>query len=148
VNRYLDELEQEIKNRKVDVDLSGVRAANARMGATAVALNAEVERILAGKGGMGKGKGDDFARLNDQIVKVEQAFLSEEGLPRRPWFRHQLYAPGFYTGYGVKTLPGVREALENNDATEARRMAQVLASALDRAREALALGVATAASIR
>ena len=35
-----------------------------------------------------------------------------EGLPRRPWFKHHIYAPGFYTGYGVKTLPAVREALE------------------------------------
>ena len=35
-----------------------------------------------------------------------------EGLPGRPWFRHQIYAPGFYTGYGVKTIPAVREAIE------------------------------------
>ena len=38
-----------------------------------------------------------------------------EGLPRRPWFKHHIYAPGFYTGYGVKTLPGVREAIEQHD---------------------------------
>jgi N-acetylated-alpha-linked acidic dipeptidase len=68
-------------------------------------------------------------------------------LPRRPWFKHQLYAPGFYTGYGVKTLPGVREALENNDAAEARRMAGVLAGALDRARAVLARAIAVAVSI-
>jgi N-acetylated-alpha-linked acidic dipeptidase len=37
---------------------------------------------------------------------------SEAGLPNRPWFKHQIYAPGFYTGYGVKTIPAVREALE------------------------------------
>jgi N-acetylated-alpha-linked acidic dipeptidase len=37
---------------------------------------------------------------------------SDEGLPKRPWFRHQIYAPGYYTGYGVKTLPAVREAIE------------------------------------
>ena len=39
----------------------------------------------------------------------------EEGLPGRPWFTHQIYAPGFYTGYGVKTIPGVREAIEQRD---------------------------------
>ena len=38
--------------------------------------------------------------------------LGQEGLPRRPWFRHQIYAPGFYTGYAVKTLPAVREAID------------------------------------
>jgi N-acetylated-alpha-linked acidic dipeptidase len=149
VNRYLDELDQEIQNRKLAVDLGAVRAANRRLGATAEALNAEVERILTGKGEGGKGKGDAaLATLNDQIAKVEQGFLSSDGLPRRPWFRHQIYAPGFYTGYGVKTLPGVREALENNDAAEAQRMAQVLTATLDRAREALAQALATATTVR
>ena len=38
-----------------------------------------------------------------------------DGLPRRPWFRHQIYAPGFYTGYGVKTFPGIREAMEEGE---------------------------------
>jgi N-acetylated-alpha-linked acidic dipeptidase len=149
VNRYLDELDQDIRNRKLAVDLGAARAANQRLGATAEALNAEVDRILTGKRETGNEKREAaLATLNDQIVKVEQAFLSNEGLPRRPWFRHQLYAPGFYTGYGVKTLPGVREAVENNDAAEAQRMAGVLAAALDRGREALAQAIATAASIR
>ena len=43
-----------------------------------------------------------------------------EGLPRRPWYRHAIYAPGFYTGYGVKTVPGVREAIEERKWDEAR----------------------------
>jgi N-acetylated-alpha-linked acidic dipeptidase len=46
------------------------------------------------------------------LLTVEPALLSPEGLPGRPWFRHQLYAPGLLTGYGVKTVPGVREAIE------------------------------------
>jgi N-acetylated-alpha-linked acidic dipeptidase len=50
--------------------------------------------------------------VNDRLVQVERAFLSGAGLPNRPWFEHQLYAPGLYTGYGVKTLPAVREAIE------------------------------------
>jgi N-acetylated-alpha-linked acidic dipeptidase len=53
-----------------------------------------------------------LAEVNRALRSVEQAFLREEGLPRRPWFKHYLYAPGFYTGYAVKTLPAVREALE------------------------------------
>jgi N-acetylated-alpha-linked acidic dipeptidase len=148
VNRYLDELDQEVKSRKLEVDLSAVRAANQRLGATAEALNAEINRILSGTGERGAASEEALARLNDQIVKVEQAFLSNDGLPRRPWFRHQIYAPGFYTGYGVKTLPGVREALENNDAAEAQRMAGVLTGALDRSREALAQALATATTVR
>jgi N-acetylated-alpha-linked acidic dipeptidase len=49
---------------------------------------------------------------NQKLIAVERALTSNEGLPNRPWFRHQVYAPGFYTGYGVKTLPAVRESIE------------------------------------
>ncbi len=69
---------------------------------------------------------------------------SSEGLPRRPWFRHQIYAPGFYTGYGVKTLPGVREAIEQRNWQEAgaqietaAQMIRRLAGQIDRAAEFL-----------
>lgn len=50
--------------------------------------------------------------FEEALRQAEQKFLRSEGLPRRPWFRHVLHAPGYYTGYGVKTLPGVREAIE------------------------------------
>lgn len=55
------------------------------------------------------------AGLNVKLLQAERSLTDPAGLPRRPWFQHQLYAPGFYTGYGVKTLPGVREALEQRD---------------------------------
>jgi len=57
--------------------------------------------------------------VNAKLIQSERALLDAEGLPDRPWFRHTIYAPGFYTGYGVKTLPGVREGIEQkrwNDA--------------------------------
>jgi N-acetylated-alpha-linked acidic dipeptidase len=57
--------------------------------------------------------------LDTLLIGTERAMLRDEGLPRRPWYRHQIYAPGFYTGYGVKTLPGVREAIEQRDWKEA-----------------------------
>src|SRR5579875_2998085 len=50
--------------------------------------------------------------LNPELMKTEQALTDAEGLPNRPWFRNMIYAPGFYTGYGVKTLPAAREAIE------------------------------------
>src|SRR3989454_880586 len=78
--------------------------------------------------------------LNALLIQSERTLTSAEGLPRRPWFRHQLYAPGFYTGYGVKTMPGVREAIEQKNWKEADdqigRVAQTLtaeAALLDRA---------------
>lgn len=69
--------------------------------------------------------------------RSERAFIRPEGLPRRPWFKHLIYAPGFYTGYGVKTLPGVREALEERDWAEARRQIQAVAEAIERYADAL-----------
>ncbi len=70
------------------------------------------------------------------------------GLPGRSWYRHQLYAPGFYTGYGVKTLPGVREAIEKGDPAEASQMVEALVAALDRVRDVLVEGIVVAAGIK
>ena len=58
--------------------------------------------------------------VNQALYKAEQQLLSDNGLPRRPWYRHTIYAPGFYTGYGVKTLPGIREAIEQRNWKEAQ----------------------------
>jgi N-acetylated-alpha-linked acidic dipeptidase len=51
-------------------------------------------------------------RVNKQLLAAERTLTDPKGLPGRPWYKHQLYAPGFYTGYGVKTIPAVREAIE------------------------------------
>jgi N-acetylated-alpha-linked acidic dipeptidase len=53
-------------------------------------------------------------QVNQVLIQTEKAYLSDAGLPDRPWFKHQLYAPGAYTGYGVKTLPAVRESIEQH----------------------------------
>lgn len=73
------------------------------------------------------------SELNDLLKDVEQAFISEKGLPRRDWFKNMIYAPGYYTGYGVKTLPGVREGLEERKWNEVEDYIQEVAKALDRA---------------
>jgi N-acetylated-alpha-linked acidic dipeptidase len=58
-------------------------------------------------------------QVNQLLIQTERAYLSPAGLPGRNWFKHQLYAPGAYTGYGVKTLPAVREAIEQRKWTVA-----------------------------
>ena len=70
--------------------------------------------------------------LNSKLMLSEQALTSEQGLPRRSWYKHQIYAPGFYTGYGVKTLPSVREAVEQKDWKEAQEQIGVLTGTLKR----------------
>lgn len=53
-----------------------------------------------------------LAEVNKLLIESERKLTNAEGLPNRPWFKHQIYAPGFYTGYSVKTMPAVREAIE------------------------------------
>lgn len=62
----------------------------------------------------------DFAALNTRLIRSEHTLTSDAGLPGRPWFKHLLYAPGVNTGYGVKTIPAVREAIEAKDWALAR----------------------------
>jgi N-acetylated-alpha-linked acidic dipeptidase len=67
---------------------------------------------------------------NQSLYKAEQKLLSDNGLPRRGWYRHTIYAPGFYTGYGVKTLPGIREAIEQRNWKEAQEQIEIAASVI------------------
>lgn len=67
------------------------------------------------------------ARLNRTLYLTERSLTTPQGLPRRDWFRHQIYAPGFYTGYGVKTLPAVREAIEQRNWAEAQAQIGIVA---------------------
>ena len=57
--------------------------------------------------------------MNQTLIESERRLTDPDGLPGRPWFKHQIYAPGFYTGYGVKTLPAAREAIEQKKWKEA-----------------------------
>ena len=68
--------------------------------------------------------------LDRILIQTERALIRSEGLPRRPWYKHLIYAPGFYTGYGVKTLPGVQEALEERHWKEAEEQIEIAAQAL------------------
>jgi N-acetylated-alpha-linked acidic dipeptidase len=68
--------------------------------------------------------------LNAKLIRTERLLTNSSGLPNRPWFENLVYAPGFYTGYGVKTLPGVREAIEQKRWTEADQQIVRVAKAL------------------
>jgi N-acetylated-alpha-linked acidic dipeptidase len=56
----------------------------------------------------------ELKAINQQLIQTERTFMTTEGLKERPWFKHQIYAPGAYTGYGVKTIPAVREMMEED----------------------------------
>ncbi len=72
------------------------------------------------------------AELDRLLYLSERSLTRDQGLPRRDWFRHQIYAPGFYTGYGVKTLPGIREAIEQRNWTEAEEQIRLAAATIEK----------------
>ena len=72
------------------------------------------------------------AAINARLIQSERQLTDPAGLPRRPWYRHLLYAPGFYTGYAVKTMPGVREGIEEKNYAEAESEVVRVAKALER----------------
>lgn len=71
------------------------------------------------------------AAVNAILKDMERALTKEHGLPKRPWYKHHIYAPGFYTGYGVKTFPGVREAIEQGEFNEVDQQINILASVIN-----------------
>ena len=75
--------------------------------------------------------GSVSAAFNQSLYQAEQQLLTENGLPRRSWYKHTIYAPGFYTGYGVKTMPGIREAIEQRNWKEAQEQIEVDAKTIN-----------------
>jgi N-acetylated-alpha-linked acidic dipeptidase len=73
--------------------------------------------------------------INAQLIAVERTLTQPDGLPGRPWYRNVIYAPGLYTGYGVKTLPGVRESIEQKQWKMAEEQAVRVGKALENAGE-------------
>jgi N-acetylated-alpha-linked acidic dipeptidase len=73
------------------------------------------------------GNTEALRAINAKLIASERQFLAADGLKRRPWFKHTLYAPGFYTGYAVKTMPGVREGIEQKQYADADAEAARLA---------------------
>jgi len=73
---------------------------------------------------------DKQTQLNTILYKAERSLTNEKGLPRRSWYKHQIYAPGYYTGYDVKTLPGIREGIEERKWKEAQDYIEILAKTL------------------
>jgi len=103
-------------------------------GQTLNAAASRFERAYAGAIG-GQTDAATITQANALLRRTDDALLLPGGLPRRPWYEHSLYAPGFYTGYGVKTMPGAREAIEQKQWADAEREISRIADALLREAE-------------
>ena len=110
------------------LNLSPLDNAVAKLKVSAAAYDAAY-KAASGHGFAAESKQRD---LNDRLRSLEQDLLYAQGLPGRDWFKHMLYAPGLYTGYGSKTIPGVREAIEQRDWDTANQYAGIVAGVLSR----------------
>ena len=118
--------------RKVEVpfiDFSALQNSLVKLESSATTLSDKIAT--------GKIASTSLKALNEALFTAEQNLLTTTGLPRRPWYKHTIYAPGFYTGYGVKTMPGVREAIEQRDWKEAQDQIKIAADAIIRLAEHL-----------
>jgi N-acetylated-alpha-linked acidic dipeptidase len=116
VGRYVDEVEKLGKDAKLD--FTPLRSGLETLKKSAAAYESALQKATPDQAAS--------ADLDRALIRTERALMGN-GLPRRNWYRHRLYAPGFYTGYDVKTLPGVREAIEQKQWDEAR--AQIVETA-------------------
>jgi N-acetylated-alpha-linked acidic dipeptidase len=113
-------------------ELAPARAAVDRLAAAATAVAQEIDAAVS------EGSPSSRAALSRRLMAAERAFLDPAGIPGRPWYRHQIYAPKFT--YAPELLPGVAEAAARGDAAEVRRQAERLVAAIDRAADALSRG--------
>ena len=143
IHQYIDEVEKESEDRNVakHLNFSSLRKSTEILHATSLVLNNQIELLLSNPGA----NRALIKEVNRYLLLAEENFTDNGGLPGRPWFRHQIYAPGFYTGYGVKTLPGVREAIEKGDTREAQKMMVVLEQSLQRVQKTLLNAVVVSA---
>lgn len=132
--RYADEIARlASRNDSTEaLDLAAVRGALARLDSAAQRYETALAPLARQSLAALTARRAALARVNEMLYRTERALSDTTGLPRRPWFRHLIYAPGFYTGYGVKTMPGIREAVEQRNLAEAQAQAARVAQAIGR----------------
>jgi N-acetylated-alpha-linked acidic dipeptidase len=129
VEGYIDDLQKaEQEPGAAQVDLTPLRQATQAWGAATSGLEARAAALLQRHG---RRRGLD--RINAALQRQERWLTTPVGLPGRPWFRHQIYAPGINSGYATQELPGMRDAVDQGDTATATRYRDLLVASLRRA---------------
>ncbi len=128
MDRYVVEIEKEREKAKdaPEIDLAPVKAAIEKLREAGKAYEAALGS-LGNVSSQALEAQPEVRNLNRLLYSSERRLAHDEGLPKREWFRHQIYAPGLYTGYGVKTIPGIREGIEEKAWEEAKYYVKVVA---------------------
>jgi N-acetylated-alpha-linked acidic dipeptidase len=136
---YVNEIEQQATKASAEgakmIDFGELRASAEAFAKAGAELRTKSEETLAA--GQAAARLDPVRDINRRLMMAERDLIEPEGLPDRPWYRHVIYAPGLYTGYGVKTIPGVREAVDAGNYPLAAEQAKNVIRALRRAAKTL-----------
>jgi N-acetylated-alpha-linked acidic dipeptidase len=132
VDGYVEELKQVQAETPgaAQISLDALTEAAQRWLDASEGLEARADELLAAGDTDSRRASRAIARINDALMRQERALTTSRGLPDRPWFRHQIYAPGLVTGYAVQYLPGMRDAVEQGDEDTARTYRDLLVASL------------------
>jgi N-acetylated-alpha-linked acidic dipeptidase len=122
VSQYVDELRQALRRADdhAELKLPSLETAAKELARVGREVRARGERAVLSESSR------DLSAVNRALVQAESRMLLEAGLPRRPWYRHSIFAPGIRDGYGATHLPGVREAVDEHNIEEANRQLELL----------------------
>ncbi len=133
VTDYVDDIEKQAKKSGHDMAFVPIRQQLSSLKRGGEKYNALLSTALA-KPTLDSAR---LRALNKTLIRTERVLTRPEGLPNREWYKHQIYAPGFYTGYGVKTIPGVREAVDSKNWALAQQEAGIVSECLARMNQAV-----------
>jgi len=138
VREYFNESMKLAKRRHLDQVINEKSMNDALKDFSDEAARIEIEKQkLAGDE---KSSSARLRRLNDALMGAERAFIDERGLLGRPWYRHQIYAPGIFTGYAAQPLTDFRQALDDRNSTNVKEGLERVIAAIKRATEVLKKG--------
>jgi N-acetylated-alpha-linked acidic dipeptidase len=136
IRDYFDEAMKLAKRRKLDsaIDEKAMNDAIRSFSEEAARIERDRQQLVAQGGSSSAAK---LRRLNDALIFAERAFIDDRGLNGRPWYKHEIYAPGIFTGYASQPLTDFRQALDDRNTTNSKEGLERVVAAINRATEVL-----------
>jgi N-acetylated-alpha-linked acidic dipeptidase len=135
IREYFNDAMRLARHRKLDsaIDQNAMNEAIKNFGDEAARIERERQQLVA----QGSGSSAKLRRLNDALMLTERAFIDDRGLNGRPWYKHEIYAPGIFTGYASQPLTDFRQALDDRNTTNLKEGLQRIVAAINRGTEVL-----------
>lgn len=131
----IDDLARSLHGELNGLDLTAVRRSVGALARAGAHFDVAFDDVIGRRTVWLENNRDRLRAVNAKIFRTERELADPDGLPRRQWFHHTIYAPGLYTGYAVKTMPGIRESVEWGELPQAQVQAQAVAAAIQRMAE-------------